>query len=352
MAVSRPGRARRHGARRRLVRRALLPRDPHRAVPAAPWRRLVVVGLGILALFVAPMIANAQQGDSVVVRWTAAGDDDRIGAAVGYDLRISEAPITAGNFESAVQIVGLPVPAEAGTRQQVTVRGLVQGTVYYFAIKSVDDAGNWSGISNVLRWDWILDTAPPATPQSVAAGKDEDRVRVTWTPSADADVLGYNVYRAPSAGGPWTLLTATPSLLPEYEDDEVPADAQQLWYQVSAVDVSGNESARSASASVTLAVATATRVTVEAVYPNPSRGTAPVAIPIVVPAGGGGSAVIDVVNAGGVRVRRIERVLGAGRQEVQWDGRNDAGRVVAPGVYRAWLIVGDTRTSIRLLRAP
>jgi hypothetical protein len=31
-----------------------------------------------------------------------------------------------------------------------TVTGLVEGTGYYFAIKTVDDAGNWSGISNVL----------------------------------------------------------------------------------------------------------------------------------------------------------------------------------------------------------
>jgi hypothetical protein len=328
-----------------------MPKAPQPPVTPVAWRRLAVAAAGVLLLFIAPMIANAQQGDSVVVSWTAAGDDGNQGAATGYDLRISEAPITAGNFASAVQIVGLPAPAQAGARQSVTVRGLVHGTVYYFAIRSVDDAGNWSALSNVLRWDWILDTSPPGTPQAVGASKDEDRVRVTWNPSSDADVRGYRVYRATSASGPWTQLTTTPVINPEYEDASLPDGAEQLWYQVSAVDAAGNESPRSAAASVTLVVA-ATRVTVEAVYPNPSRGDAPVTIPIVVPAGAGGAAVIDVVNAGGVRVRRIEATLASGRQEVRWDGKNDAGRVIAPGVYRAWLIVGDTRTSIRLLRAP
>ena len=37
---------------------------------------------------------------------------------------------------------------------------------------------------------------------------------------------------------------------------------------------------------------------------------------------------------------------------VGWDGRNDAGAEVAPGVYRAWLIDGDRRTSIKLARQP
>jgi flagellar hook assembly protein FlgD len=52
-------------------------------------------------------------------------------------------------------------------------------------------------------------------------------------------------------------------------------------------------------------------------------------------------------------VRRLElQGLGSGPATVDWDGQNDAGREVAPGVYRAWLIVGDTRKVIRLVRVP
>ena len=44
--------------------------------------------------------------------------------------------------------------------------------------------------------------------------------------------------------------------------------------------------------------------------------------------------------------------VGAGSPVVQWDGRSDGGREVAPGVYTAWLIAGGTRLSIRLVRVP
>ena len=36
--------------------------------------------------------------------------------------------------------------------------------------------------------------------------KSQEELEITWTPSLDADLLGYRVYRAPKSGGPWTLL--------------------------------------------------------------------------------------------------------------------------------------------------
>ena len=325
---------------------------PRPFAPAgAPWRRWVTAAFGTLLLALAPLVAHSQTADTVVVTWTAAGDDGRTGAAAAYDLRVSEAPITADNFSAATAVEGLPAPAASGTRQGVTVRGLTRGTTYYFAIRSVDDAGNWSAISNVLEWDWILDTAPPGMPHGLTATKDGDDVRLAWGANADADLRGYRVYRATSASGPWDEVTTSALIATEFVDTGVPAGAEAVFYQISAVDVAGNESAHTAAVSVTMHVEV-TRVTVEAPYPNPSHGDAPVQIPVVVPAGASGPAVIDIVNNGGMRVRRIEWNLAEGRQEVRWDGRNDAGRVVAPGVYRAWLIVGDTRTSIRLLRVP
>jgi flagellar hook assembly protein FlgD len=66
-----------------------------------------------------------------------------------------------------------------------------------------------------------------------------------------------------------------------------------------------------------------------------------------------GSARVDVVDAAGHLVRRLDlRSLPPGHQEVEWDGRNDAGRTVAPGPYRAWLVAGDQRVGIRLVRVP
>jgi flagellar hook assembly protein FlgD len=59
-----------------------------------------------------------------------------------------------------------------------------------------------------------------------------------------------------------------------------------------------------------------------------------------------------VLDSGGRLVRRLEAAAAAGPQRVQWDGKNDAGREVAPGVYRACLRSGDSKLSVRLLRVP
>jgi hypothetical protein len=343
--------ARRRGRRwkRQPLNRVLVFR-PESAMQSL-LRRLFTATAGVVLFTLAPMPAHAQVVDSVIVSWTSSGDDDRVGAATAYDMRISASPIDESNFESATPVSDLPTPALSGARQRVTVRGLSRGTIYYFAIKSVDDAGNRSDLSNVLRWDWIIDTAPPATPGGLALSRANEQVRVTWTAGSEPDLAGYRVYRAVDADGAFTLLNASLVSGTEYLDASIPDGATAVWYRVSAVDGAGNESAKSAVTSVSWGSDVVARATLEAAYPNPASGDAPTTIPIVMPETAV-AAVVDVVTSGGVRVRRIEVPPSSGRQEVVWDGRNDAGRLVAPGAYRAWLIAGDTRTSIRLLRVP
>jgi chitodextrinase len=315
------------------------------------WRRWFPVFACLLLLALAPALAHSQGADTVVVTWTAPGDDGRAGTATSYDLRMSETPITDANFLSAAAVAGVPAPAASGTRQSVTVRSLTRGTTYWFAIRATDDVGNVSPISNVLRWDWTLDTSPPSTPRGGNGSRHDRVVQITWQANAEADLAGYRVYRATASAGPYTQLTSAPIVETQYEDAAVP-DVPEVWYQVTAVDATGNESARSGAIAVELQT-TAAESAIQPGYPNPSRADDAVRIPVVLPSSGAASAVVDVLDSGGHRVRRIEITdLSPGRQEVQWDGRNDAGRVVAPGVYRAWLIAGGTRSSIRLVRVP
>jgi hypothetical protein len=51
-------------------------------------------------------------------------------------------------FTAATTVAGAPAPQVAGTVQTVTIAGLTPGTTYYFAIKTTDEAGNTSTISN------------------------------------------------------------------------------------------------------------------------------------------------------------------------------------------------------------
>jgi hypothetical protein len=88
---------------------------------------------------------------TVTLTWTAPGDDSLSGTATVYDLRYSASQITITNFPSAIQVSPEPVPIAAGRTQTDTVHGLTVGSYYYFAIRTADDAGNWSALSNVPR---------------------------------------------------------------------------------------------------------------------------------------------------------------------------------------------------------
>jgi len=308
--------------------------------------------LALMLAFAAGTARAQAPPDTVALMWTAPGDDGNIGTAQGYEMRMSLAPIDENNWSGATVVAGAPPPLPAGTSQRMVARGLTYGTTYYFAIKSVDDAGNWSPISNLVRWDWVLDTAPPAAPTGIAATLATGGVRVTWSANSEADLAGYSVYRAVAASGPFTDVSGSLLTTPTFLDATIPAGTAVVWYQVTARDISGNESARSSVASLTL-VATATGTwTIDPGYPNPSPAGATVHIPLTVPASAG-DARIEIVNNVGQRVRRMDLGgLASGSTSVTWDGKNDAGREVAPGAYTAWLIAGSTRSSIRLVRVP
>jgi hypothetical protein len=75
-------------------------------------------------------------------------------------------------------------------------------------------------------------------------------VSLSWTASMST-VVGYNVYRSTTSGGPYTLITSTPVAGVTYTDTAVQAGVT-YFYVVTAVDANGNESAFSNEASVTV----------------------------------------------------------------------------------------------------
>jgi flagellar basal-body rod modification protein FlgD len=148
----------------------------------------------------------------------------------------------------------------------------------------------------------------------------------------------------------------SPAASPEFVDRNLPAGATTLYYQVTAEDVHGNTSAASAALKIVLTAATApaaTQVKIEVGYPNPASVSTAVHVPIVVPSSGALNAYVEILDSGSRRVRHIDLGdLSAGRQEFVWDGKNDAGQVCAPGVYRGWLVTSRDRQGIRIVRVP
>ena len=98
---------------------------------------------------VSNLATGTATASTMILTWTAPGDDGSTGTAARYDIRYSHGrPITEDNWASTTQVTGEPIPTAAGTSQSMVVSGLSPSTTYYFAIKTSDRATNTSAISN------------------------------------------------------------------------------------------------------------------------------------------------------------------------------------------------------------
>jgi len=109
---------------------------------------------------------------AVYLTWTAPGDDADRGRATRYDVRFGTSAITSDAlFNAAAEASGEPVPGLAGSHQGFEVLGLEPYTTYHFAIKTADEANNWSALSNSASADGgakcgICHSTPPDEPQT------------------------------------------------------------------------------------------------------------------------------------------------------------------------------------------
>jgi hypothetical protein len=100
---------------------------------------------------VTDLVTSDPKSDSITLIWTAPGDDGDVGTASQYDIRYSESAITEANFSSATKVANPPKPQPAGSKETLVVTSLLAGTTYYFALKTADEALNWSPMSNVAK---------------------------------------------------------------------------------------------------------------------------------------------------------------------------------------------------------
>lgn len=91
-----------------------------------------------------------------------------------------------------------------------------------------------------------VDVAPPAAPAGAAVLARAGALEFSWSPSAEADLAGYRVYRAPR-GGRAELLAELPKSTTLHRDADVRQGVVHV-YTVTAVDAAGNESPPSAGA--------------------------------------------------------------------------------------------------------
>lgn len=151
----------------------------------------VLLCLGLLWLTTSGVQAGGVTSTTVMVNWTSPGDDGNIGTATQYDLRYYTATITDANWASATRVTGVQTPKAAGTRDSFLVTGLTPNTTYYFALKSSDDAGNVSPLSNVVTHTTSQEqTAPAAVTGMYVNNVTSTSIRLIWAAPGDDSITG------------------------------------------------------------------------------------------------------------------------------------------------------------------
>ena len=151
---------------------------------------------------------------SVVLMWTASGDDGTSGQAYSYDVRFDLSPITPENFYDATRAQWSGPVQVSGGRQLFTVSNL-QTAAYYFAIRALDEAENASDMSDVV----FAGTSVPEqltfqdTTQSLY-GPDwsPDGTRIVYTSiMAISTYTSPEIYVIPASGGASVRYTSDPN---------------------------------------------------------------------------------------------------------------------------------------------
>jgi hypothetical protein len=204
-------------------------------------------------------------------------------------------------------------------------------THYFQVIAHTSD--QWTFWTSPVDSGYSVDNLPPGVPQGFAVAYNTGSGNtLTWEDSEDEDVQYFRIYRStdpdfvPTPGD----LIATTAVV-NWNDPEY--DGWNVYYKITAVDFSGNESDAAFAGTVT-GVDNDTPPAAFALHqnvPNPFNPTTVVRYDVPPP---GGLVTIRIYDVSGRLIRTLvnaEQTTGA--KHVTWRGRDDGGARVATGVY-------------------
>lgn len=203
--------------------------------------------------------------NSFALVWTAPGDDEAAGTAAAYDIRFSKAAIDSAAWDAATRVdpSAIPCPKSCGQIETHVILGLDSATRYYFALKTSDEKGNESAISNCASGMTLDENIPPATVNDLAAiALDDTTFQLVWTATGDdwqaGKALEYDIrfsrdlIEDESAWQSATQAGSFPATQNAGETETTTLSGTEfrsnLFFALKAVDDTGNWSARSNSA--------------------------------------------------------------------------------------------------------
>ncbi len=287
---------------------------------------------------------------SATISWTAVGDDSMSnGPASYYVIRYSAVEPTNpdGNdwqwWEIATTVSNAPAPADPGVTEVLEVTGLDEGTIYYFRINVVDDAGNASGLSNTASGS----TTPVELAGFTAFVTNARQVLLKWTTASETNNLGFAVERKFSESDNWSEVgfvkgAGTTAEEQSYSFIDAPDQAGQWFYRLKQVDADGSFEY---SDPVNVAIAAPQVFALQQNYPNPFNPTTTISFQI--PENAKGEMVLIIYDMMGRKVRTlVNEPVKTGYYDFKWDGYDDNGVLTASGVYLYRLKAGEF-TAIR-----
>jgi subtilisin family serine protease len=129
---------------------------------------------------------------TVVLSWTASGDDGTVGLADEYRFCYSTAPVTASGFCIAPgsTLLSLPATEVHPNQETTTITGLDPDTIYHFGLIVEDEIGQASTLSNAVTL-LPLDRIPPGPASSFGvAGSPSTYTQVSATALSSSGEFG------------------------------------------------------------------------------------------------------------------------------------------------------------------
>ncbi|MFA5516454.1 MAG: fibronectin type III domain-containing protein [Desulfuromonadales bacterium] len=130
------------------------------------------------------LVGNSAFAKDITLAWDPNEEPDVVGYRVYYKIDSSSLPFDGAGASEGVS------PVDAGDNLSLTLTGLREDQIIYFAVTAYNSAGEESSFSNVVASDWIPEVYFPQNAEMV----DPQQVEFSWSDTPADTEVSYTLY--------------------------------------------------------------------------------------------------------------------------------------------------------------